>query len=333
MPLVNWRNVLQEHGIPSIDRGPNVKRGELNIQCPFCASADPSKHMGLNLESGFWACWRNREHRGKSPVRLLVKLLGIPYWQARKIAGLTEESYADPDGFDAVAARIMKRTGVEKVEHVRREFLKPDIEFEPLARNGSKRFLRYMAEERQFGYEADYLFDMYGIMYAQRGPFKDRIVIPYFVDRELVAWTARAIGPATIRYRDLERDACLIPIKEMLYNYDCGRDGGKALVVQEGPVDALKVDMFGRSYGVRSVALSTNSISDEQIYMLDEIAPQFERVLVMMDMATELGIVASMRMKQDLGAIPNMEIVPVPFGAKDGGALSPGQVERWAQQL
>lgn len=333
MALVNWRSLLQEHGVAHIERGANVKRGELNIRCPFCGSADPSYHMGLNLETGYWACWRNRDHRGKSPVRLLVKLLGIPYWQARRIAGLTEDSYVDPDGFSAVVARWMQRGKLDAPEQVRRTFLQLPREFEPLEDGAHARFYDYMAINRDFGPATSILFEEYGIMYALRGDYKSRIVIPYFVDGDLVAWTARAIGPSSIRYRDLERDQCLIPIKEVLYNYDCHRTGGKALVLQEGPVDALKVDIFGKAYGVRSVALSTNSISDEQIYMLEEIAPQFDRVLVMMDMATELGQVDSMRMKQDLRSIPNVAIIAVPYGAKDGAALSPRQVTEWARAL
>jgi hypothetical protein len=68
MRPLDWRQLLTDNRVPFIERGPNVKRGEINIRCPFCGSADPSYHMGLNLDSGWWSCWRNKDqHSGKSP--------------------------------------------------------------------------------------------------------------------------------------------------------------------------------------------------------------------------------------------------------------------------
>ena len=329
---VEWRQLLTERGVRFVDRGPNVKRGEINIQCPFCGSADPSHHMGLNLESGFWACWRNREHRGKSPLRLLVKLLGVSYYQAREIAGLRDD-YVDPEGFDAMVSRLMGRAGVDKVEHVRKEFLQFPAEFEDLY-EAPDRFYNYLRDERDFGPVGTRdLGRHYGVRYARRGAFRDRIILPYYMDERLVAWTGRAIAPATVRYRDLDRDECLVPPKQTLFNLDCRLDRGAVLVVVEGPIDALKIDVFGRSLGVRAVALSTNSITAEQIYLLEETAPAFDRLLVMMDMASKLGVVVSMRLKQELRTISNASIIPVPFGLKDAGEMSPRQAAAFAESL
>ncbi len=337
MKPVDWRQLLAEHGVASIDRGPNVKRNEINIKCPFCGSADPSFHMGLNLETGFWSCWRNRAaHSGKSPLRLLVQLLGIPYWKARKIAGLTETDWLDPDGFDAVAARIMGRLKIAQVEHVKREFLQFPRDFISLGdvRTAGDRYWDYMRDERGFGLAGTQaLISDYHLQYALRGDYKGRVIIPYYMDGELIAWTGRAIGPASIRYRDLERDSCLVPIKETLFNYDCIAEGGRVLVVQEGPIDALKVDVFGKEFGVRSVGLSTNSVSDEQIYLLEEASEQFATILVVMDTSGELSIGDSMRMKGVLGSIKNVKIGAIPYGLKDGGELSPRQATRWAREL
>lgn len=331
-PAVNWRQLLGERGIRFVDRGPNVKRGEINIQCPFCGTADPSHHMGLNLESGFWACWRNREHRGKSPLRLLVRLLGVSYYQARQIAGLRDD-YVDPDGFSAMVARLMGTQGVDKVEHVKQEFLQFPPEFMPLF-EAPDRYYCYLRDTRGFGTVGTRtLEDDYGVMYAQRGSFRERVILPYYMDKRLVAWTGRAIAQAQVRYRDLDRDECLVPPKETLFNLDCRLEGGAVLVVVEGPIDALKLDVFGSAHGVHAMALSTNSITEHQVYLLEESAPAFDRVVVMLDMASELGVVDSMRLRQELRAIPNTSIVPVPFGLKDAGEMSPSQVHSWSQQL
>lgn len=334
MRAFEWRPFLAEHRVPYVERGPNVKRGEINIRCPFCGSADPSHHMGLELETGWWSCWRNRaNHSGKSPVRLIAQLLNVPYWRARKLAGLSDAQELDPDGFDAVAARIMGREGVVKPEQVRREFLAFPPEFKDL-HDAPPRFYDYLRHTRGFGTVGTRdVIDLYGLTYAARGTYRDRIILPYYVDGELVAWTARAIAKAEIRYRDLDSDDCLVPIKETLFNLDCRMDGGRVLVVVEGPIDALKIDLFGRGAGVRAVALSTNSVTDAQTYLLEDAAREFDRVLVMMDMAGELGVVDSMRMKATLSAIPNVGIIPVPYGLKDAAEMSPRQATAWAAGL
>lgn len=336
MRPIDWRSVLTEHRVPFIERGPNVKRGEINVRCPMCGSADPSYHMGLNLETGWWCCWRNQSaHKGKSPVRLLVSLLNVPYWRAREIAGLRNDAeYTDPDGFDAVAARVMKREGFQRPEQVQRRHLKFDREFRRLDDDSvaSLRFLDYLLD-RGFTKPAK-LGELYGLRYAISGDFKDRIILPYYMNGELVTWTGRAISKqAMIRYKDLPLDDSLIGPKHTLFNHDCILEGGRALIVQEGPFDALKVDYYARDHLVRSAALSTNSITEDQIALLLGASSKFERIIVVMDMATPLGLADSMRMKGELSFLPNVEIAKVPFGAKDGGDLTHKQVREWITLL
>lgn len=342
MKVFDWERLLKEQRVPYIEEGANVKRGELAIQCPFCGSADPSKHMGLSRETGWWSCWRNKAaHSGKSPLRLIMKLLGVPYGRAREIAGLGDD-YVDPEGFDAMAARLMGRDKTEaRPEQVKRRFLDMDPDFVEI-RDAvrTRKFWNYLYAEEPRGrgfnkYEddVDYLCKEYKLMAGTRGGWADRVILPYFQDGELVTWTGRAIAPATIRYRDLRLDESLCAPKETLFNHDAMLEGGRVLVVQEGPFDALKVDFYGKQWGVRSVALSTNSIKDAQAYLLQAAAGKFERTIVMLDNATVLGRVDSMRMKQSLAFLQNISIEPVPYGRKDGGQLSPQEVINWARAL
>lgn len=331
-PPVDWRRLLTDEGVPFIERGPNVKRGELNIKCPFCGSADPSFHMGLNLENGWWACWRQRKaHSGKSPLRLLMALLRVPFWKAREIAGLGED-YSDPDGFDAVAARLLGRVKAEEgVPAGRDRFLAFPREFAPLLGPSAQRYRRYL-EGRGFDFIDD-LEEMYDLQHATSGEWRDRVIIPYQIGGRMVTWTGRAIAKASLRYRDLSIDESVIPPKHTLYNYDCIADGGSVLVIVEGPIDALKVDYYGRAVGVRAVALSTNSLSEDQTYMLQEAEGQFERIVAMMDNASALGIIDSMKLRQELAFIRGLEMVPVPYGLKDAGELSPSQALAWTDDL
>ena len=330
--VFHWLEFLDDQRIPNIDRGPNVKRGERNIKCPMCGSADPSFHLGLNLDTGFWACWRNENHRGKSPLRLIMAILNVPYWKAREIAGLTVD-FVDPEGFDAVAARILGRDALMNSEQLpQKRFLKYPKEFGDVG-HGGWRQLRYLKETRGFDRWANDLAIRYELMYAEAGPWRDRVILPYFIDSELVTWSGRAIAPSPIRYKDLSLDESLVAPKATLFNYDAIIKGGLALVVVEGPMDALKIDMFGHKVGIRSVALSTNSITDEQLYMLGDARGQFRRIFVMLDQATTLGIVDSMRLRQKMAHLENTVIIGVPFGLKDAGELSPHQAIEWTNKL
>jgi hypothetical protein len=262
-----------------------------------------------------------------------MQLLKISYAMARKIAGISDASIPDPDGFDAVAARVMGRNlHLDPVKNVRREFLEFPSQFTELDPFLPDDYTDYLWYRGFDGLGLHRLAHEYKIMQCRTGPFQRRVILPYIVNGELVAWTGRAIAPANVRYKDLHLSDCLIPIKQTVYNHDAMINGGKWLVVCEGPIDALKIDVYGSEFGVRAVALSTNSISEEQVLLIEEWAPLFDRVLVMMDATTSLGIVDSMKLKQQVRA-PNLQISVPPFGAKDAGALTAHQARAWCSEI
>lgn len=341
MRALDWARLLTEHRVPYVSAGANVKRGEINIRCPFCGTADPSHHMGLELETGWWSCWRNRaQHSGKSPIRLIMKLLRVPYGRAREIAGLGDD-FVDPEGFDALAARLMGRGEIAaNKQEVQRRFLDLDPNFLPILRKiPTRRFWEYLCDSRGFdgasalGEDVDVLCRQYGLRCALTGEFQDRVILPYIMDGELVTWSGRAVSESRYRYKDLDLDACLCPPKETLFNHDAIYRGGKALVLVEGPIDVLKIDFYGKPWGVRAVGMSTNSLSEEQVFLLQAAEDHFDQLLVMADNASVLGIADSMRLKQELSFFRRVGITGVPDGAKDAGALKPRQLIEWARAL
>ena len=262
-----------------------------------------------------------------------MRLLMVPYAKAREIAGL-DASYIDPEGFDAIAARVMGRNKDVIDPSRERRFLDLDPGFLPIHTTGRTRRIFNYLFDRGFDRVPDVwdLCDEYNLK-AGTGLWADRVIIPYYQDGELVTWTGRAIAGSTMRYRDLSIQESLLAPKETLFNHDCLLTGGKALIIQEGPFDVLKVDFYGKEFGVRSVGLSTNSIKEQQAFLLQTAVGKFEQVVIMLDTKKRLGIVDSMRMKQDLHFIPNLSITSVPFNAGDGGNLTAEQVIQWSKEL
>ncbi len=337
MSKINWIRVLSSNNIEFVERGPNVQKGHVNIKCPFCGSSDPSHHMGLELSTGYWGCWRNKSHRGKSPIRLLVKLLRCSFQRAFDIAGIKNSDYIDPDGFDSVAARLLNKVGyVERVEEIRRDFLKYPAEFREITDSYQMSMFYDYLIRRKFGvYDIESLCDQYRLRGALTGEFSRRLIIPYIVNDELVSWTGRTISSLqNLRYKDLSVEESLIAPKSTLFNHDAGYDKrGRVLVVVEGPIDALKLDFYGRDWGVRAVALSTNSITDEQTFLLDDMSRSFKKVVIMLDSQKSLDVVSSIRMRSSLSQIKNLTYMEVPFDKKDFGELNAQQATTFCRTI
>jgi hypothetical protein len=261
-----------------------------------------------------------------------VAILGVSYHAARDIAGLGP-GYIDPDGFDEIAARLL-RPKVTLPEAAEKDLQLPSS-FRPIELDSlrASRYVRYLIEDRGFTRrDLPGLVAAYGLQYSLTGDFKDRIILPYYLAGKLVTWSGRSIANSTVRYRDLDRDSSTVPAKETLYCFDSAV-GASVLVVVEGPFDALKLDFYGRRFGVRAVGLSTNSITDKQIYLLEQLTTRAKRTIIQLDTLSSLGIVGSMRLRDRIGHLPNLEILPVPYGKKDAGELSPREATAYARSL
>lgn len=332
--LVNWSSLLSERRVDYIERGPNVKRGEINIRCPFCGSADPSYHMGLNLDTGWWACWRNSQHRGKSPVRLLMALLRVSFGEARDIAGLGND-YRDPEGFDSLKARL-QALGRPVARTESRACVWPPSFHEIDGAGASLRHWHYL-RQREFDDTQD-LIRLYRLSFTRSGPQAHRIILPYIVFNEVVTWTGRAIAPSSARYLDQPLEDAAIGPKHTFYNHDAllknGSQSMRALIVVEGPFDVLKIDYYGRAFGVRAVGMSTSSLSGDQAFLLEEARPHFGRMIIMGDQTeTGTGSVDAMRLRQQVAFIPGVESMAPPFNLKDAGAMTPRQAINWARMI
>lgn len=313
----NIEELYLKRGVDFITRGTNVKKGEINISCPFCnasSNPDPSYHLGVAPETGYWSCWRNRKHRGKKLHRLLMKLLRISYKEACDILGekidwIREGSFEIfEDNFD-----INNLFGEQDVEEI--GDLEFDKDFRRFGNYMSERpFLRYLEKGR--GFHRTHVMEVieaYDFYFCISGKWQDRLILPVRLDGKLMTWTGRHLQPnAELRYRSLsEKEGALMSIKDLVFNYDeLVNSGGKTLFVCEGPFDAIKLDFYARDLDCRSTALFSKALRLPQSYLLSDLSNVFDKIVILLD-AEELeatlmsdATLAFLHDQVDLGELP-----------------------------
>lgn len=314
----DWETFLTSYGVPYVTRGPNVSRGHVSVKCPFCGNDDPSQHLTISLAGNGWYCYRNRDHRGKNPARLIQHLINVTSEQARAIAG---QSILIPDDFmGAVLGKLAPP------EVPLNKGIKLPREFKPLdpSRHSAKRFVRYL-EDRGFSeYEIERMHDRHGLCYATQGSFRGRIIFPIWKDGKLQTYTGRTVYPdVDLRYKTLSQDPekeespATGPISDFLLWHDDIADGGECLVLVEGPFDALKVRTLGRAYGVRATCCFTAQPSPMQIEALHDIAPRYKRRVLLLDRGT---LATTLRTESGLAGL-GFRSVFLPERYKDPGEL------------
>lgn len=324
--------ILKEHNIDYADQGSNVKEGNVNVKCPFCAD-DPSKHMGIDVTTGIYGCWRNDTHRGRRVERLVAKLLGVSVIKARSILGIG--SFTDTSNFGSEAMRMLTQKDVEvsterKLGGVKRLKFRPELR--PLWLHDSsfnrEPFLKYLFE-RGFD-DPEALAKRYELMFATYSDWRYRIVAPIFYNNRLATWIGRAISPAsTLKYKDLSIDASVRHAKFCLFDYPHISEGGRRLFVVEGYFDAMKLGWYLPDERDKVTCLFTKTMTPEQAEILIKLSPKYEQIIILLD---EDAIVQSMGIKSRLSLFAkNVTIMMVPGAFKDPGEMTKESIVEWGQ--
>jgi hypothetical protein len=321
---MDWEAFFRDHNIEYVTRGPNVKKGNVNISCPFCGE-DPSHHMGVSLNGKGFGCWRSVTHAGKKPHNLIRALLNCSFNQAKIIA--QQYSAADPESLDEALAALEGTMQPDKAPDKPRKLWFPR-DFRPIKSTGSTaRFYNYIYN-RGFGKDTKDVIKLYGLMCATTGRWKNRIIIPIYMDGELVSWTSRIIVKSTDapRYLALGEEpaqgsgdpAGLINVFHSLWNWDELQEGGDLLVVCEGPFDGLKVDFYAIELNSCATCTFGTAMSEEQAMLIAEVAKNFRKAVLLYDEgATEAIFLAKQLLEHT-----NVEVAFLPHDVEDPGDMT-----------
>lgn len=340
MPKLDWQRFLRQRNVEFVTKGPNTARDHISIRCPWCGDADPSQHLGISLKGRGWGCFRNRAHRGKSAARLIQKLLGCSFEEAKRLSGV--EASQTPT-VDALAASYALLKGTRTLNSRSRRLTLPP-EFKPLL-SGSRfaePFRDYLTERGYRASQIRWLAENYDLRYCIKGAFAYRIIIPIRGRYgELLSWTARAIEPDAIpRYKTLrvtpdERDptqpVAIIPSNETLLGLPVlwNASNPNTLVLVEGPFDALKLTAFGHSMGLYGASLFGLNVYPSQITEILALSERFQRVCLLLDEDAELH---RLRLLSELSVV-NPVVLKMPEGSDDPGAMSGSAVVNLAMRV
>ena len=309
----DWLRFCSGHNISYVTAGPNTAKSHISIRCPWCGSADPSQHMGLSLDlrRPAWGCLRDPRHRGVDPARLVARLLAVSEPQARAL--VVAAATPPTEEFEA-AVDALRQENVQPLYRPPAAVQMPR-QFHPVCRGAyGVRFVEYLDRERGFGADAVDVAAHYGLYYCLVGDFAWRLLFPITNSGGvLVGWTGRDIRPnATLRYRTSDG------MGGMLLQFPA--EGRRILVVCEGPLDALKLDWFGREHGVRAVAIMGLGLSRGRMAVVELLRQQTNVMWIAYDADAEARALSDADML-------NACVLRLPAGRKDPAEMTPYQVK------
>lgn len=302
-----WMQFLEQYRVEYVTSGKNTSKGHVSIRCPFCGLDDPSHHMSINLDGLGWACWRNRQHKGRSPVKLIQALIHCSVADAKVIAG--ERNSIVPENLAEMVQNMLRG------ENTVNQSMEMPAEFKPFrGQYTSKRFSQYL-HSRGFPTPAiEGLTKEHDIFYAVTGAFFGRVLFMVrSPEGDLKAWSGRSIFPSEkLRYKTEG------PIGDYLLRLDhLYKAPQRDLVLCEGPMDALKVSVLGKTSGVAATCCFTSAPTKRQIDYLYQLRPLYRNIYVMLDHGEVANILWT------TAALAPLQIKPVwlPPALKDPGEI------------
>jgi hypothetical protein len=308
-----------------------VKKGHINIKCPFCGENDPSEHLGIEIVGkhiGRWACWRNIQHSGPNPRALLMKILHCS-WDA------ADSLLSDVSSFDDLKERLQRSDNpiipLVKVGEP------PQVEKEEglklLSRIGcADRFFNYLRKRKYPTNEHEALVKEYNLYGALIGRFKNRIVFPIVENRKLVGYTGRCVDGGMLRY--LSEPGPIVKKTLLWYDElaslslnglhdDSTSPFARCIVITEGPFDAMRVDWTFKKYDLphRATCLFGVSWTAEQLHRIRSIA-HLGKIVILFDRAATAN---ALLLQSKLRDIHPTVMWPCE-GRKDPGEMSEDEV-------
>lgn len=220
------QELFRNLGVEFIEQGNHTRPGWINIDCVYCGPNSKKFHLGYNIRSGHFNCWKCRGHNALD----VLYRLGLKKEAAEEFLNCVKHEWKPP-------------------ERIRKGLKEPRCR-EPLHRA----HVEYLRSRGFNPFQLERIWSIEGIALAHR--LKWRIYIPIIHRETRVSWTTRAIGDRVAqRYVSASAEEEVINHKHLIYGRDMCQH---SIIVVEGPTDAWAVGpgagaLFGLSYSAQQV--------------------------------------------------------------------------------
>jgi len=244
---------LDFHNIEYRTSGKNVGQDWISINCPFCG--ENRYHGGINLNSKVFSCWVCSE--SVTCLGLVASLLSCDWKEAKKALS----------PFGGNFQEIREQVFAEEVIYPTR--------LTDVTTNGKQ----YLTSR---GFDPNEIIKKYNLKETgilsklkienKSWDFRNRIVIPIIMDRQIISYTARDwTDKSATRYKNAPSEAGILPMAECLYNIDNAK---QKVILVEGPSDVWRM----RGNSVATMGVKTTS---EQIQRI--ISKKFKKLVILFD--------------------------------------------------
>ena len=232
---------LDDENIEYFTEGKNCTSGWVQVSCPFCN--DTSNHMGINLTSKLFSCWKCSERGG--PAKLIMALEDCSFSKAKSKLHQYQNYGLEYEEQEKVRSEKIKIPG-------------------GVTATPSKIQKKYLEQERRF--EIGNLIENYKIMFGPPfGVWRHRIIIPYFYKNKIVTISSRDVtGNIEPKYYHLPIEQSILDVKSTVYNID--KMGDTAIIV-EGAIDVWRL-------GDGAISFSGVTFTSAQLLMLQNKKPK-----------------------------------------------------------
>ncbi len=246
-------------------------KGEPEVRVDCFYKGCSGKKMYINLVTGKCQCFKCG-YRQSSLFGLIKDLTGL---EDKDVVKVLKEGRVEGASLSFIDFKSKVHSALYRIDPVKRSCKLPD-EYIPIAGNGShavaraKEWLlsRGLSEEDISGYK---------IGYCVSGRYKKRVILPVFMEEELVYFNARWVGdPAPWVQKVLNPDKSGGDFRgksEVLINIDQAKQY-TSLVLVEGLFDQIIV-------GPNASALMGKFLSENQLIQI--LLSDFDEVVVMLD--------------------------------------------------
>lgn len=295
MMQFNVTRLLDDYNIEYHTRDKNCSPDFINVCCPFCH--DTSWHLGIYITGEYSNCWKCGNH----PIKdTLIKILGFNWGEINDLI----YEYGD---YKILLDNLNKRKNeIKEIELPGRGELTISC-------------IDYLEKRNFSSVYVKRKYNIYDGWYV--GDWKYRIVIPVYFKNKIVTFQTRDYtDEQELKYKNLNVEKSIIPIKNILYNLDNCKNNSIGVV--EGVFDCWRLgDNFCCSFGT--------NLTDFQIKLLS----QYKNIYFIFD-SEELAQEKAKQHAKKLASIGcNVEVINLELDNRDPAELTAKEVRKIKQEL